>query len=227
MWYAGGGRRTALQCAQRALELAPNNADILNLIAVCVPHGSSQQFARYQDALKLDPENVVIHHNIGVYFLHTEKDYARAAEAFRQVLALNPVHPAARENLLLALRELDPIRQVFQWPERFFERYSRLGEAPGMRGALFALLVLWSVLIILALYLPLAVFYLPLAGIYHVLLRHDLQAQAGVIGARRGGFLNFWHWPRRVRVGGLFIAYTVGWACIFAFVLRVIYFTLR
>ena len=95
-----------------------------------------------------------------------------------------------------------------------------------MRGALLALLVVpWSGLIILALYLPLAVFYLPLAGIYDVLLRHDLQAKAGIIGARGGGFLNFWRWPRRVRVGGLFIAYTVGWACMFAFVIRVIYFT--
>lgn len=212
MRYANGGRRAAIRCAQRAWELAPNEAAILNLLASCEPHGSPQQLARYQDALKLDPGNAVIHNNVGEHFLHVEKDYARASEAFRRVLALDPSHRTAQENLFFALRELDPIRRALQRPDRLFDQYQRLGEIPGTSGALFTLLVMpWLTFVALALYLPWAVFGFPLGAAYDLLLKRDIRARVGVIGARRGGFLNFWGWPRWVRVGLLFFAYVVGW----------------
>lgn len=228
MRYAHGGRQAALQCAQRALEFAPNNADILNLLALCEPHGSPRRLARYQEALKFDPGNVVLHHNVGEYFLHTAKDHLRAAEAFHQVLALKPDHRIAQENLLVALRELDPVRRALRGPDRLWDRYNLLGESPGMRGALFKLLVMpWFGCIVLALYLPLTIFVLPLAGAYELLLKRELQVQIGIVGARRGGLLNFWRWPRRTRTGVLLVAYVAGWAGALALLARALHFFLR
>ncbi len=214
-------RAAALKYARCALELAPNNADIRNLVALCERHEPAQRLARYEDALGLDPANATIHNNVGVHYLHSEKDYSRAIEAFRRSLALDPTDYVARENLRIALRENDPIHRALQWLPRLYERCMRDRSRPVVRSIILGVAMVPVINVI-----PWIVFLLwmlwsiPLMEAYGFLLRHDVDVQVEPLGKRRNGWLWFWRWPRWTRVGTLFAAYAAFWVSLSAFVYR-------
>ena len=69
----------------------------------------------HRKALELSPSLDYLHNNLG-YNLLMQKKYADAADEFREALKLNPHSPVARNNLGLALANLDETdRAVANW----------------------------------------------------------------------------------------------------------------
>ena len=217
MRHRHGARGMALKHARRALELAPNHADIINLVAICERGEPEQRLAHYRRALELDPGNAVVHNNMGAHHLLSEKDYLRAIESFRQALALNPADKAAQGNLLIALRKRDSVHQSLQSPSWLLIKFAETLGRWHVHWVPAVVLALLCATLLLPVYLPWLVFVRPFLGAYDLLLKRDIQAQAGLIGARRGGWLGFWRWPRRVRTGIVLIAYAACWIGLIAF----------
>ncbi len=115
MRYKNGALDTAARHAERARELDPENADILNLLALCRRGTSAERVADYTRALELDPQNAIVLNNLGVLHLNEQK-YARAADYFRQALAINPRDKNTQDNLEKAVRGTDPLYRLLRWP---------------------------------------------------------------------------------------------------------------
>lgn len=197
--------------ARRSLALAPDNADTVNLLALCERNDPVQRRVHYQRALALDPENALVHNNLGVHHLNETRDYAAAADCFRRALSINPADANAQRNLVLAFRLGDALHRFLRFPRRFFLILSFRREAYSWRSVVwFGLCALSggaALLILLVIYGGWLTCGLPMLKAYEAVTLPDLRERAGVPGARRGGPLRFWRWPRWVRVGLLFAAY--------------------
>lgn len=223
MRYRHSQRRAALKYARKALELAPAEADILNLVALCEGGSPQQRLTRYQSALELAPENAVVHNNVGAHYLYTERDYLRAIEAFRQALALNPTDRVARENLLVALRESDPLHRAFRWAHVLPATPAREQTRWNVRRVVTVAMMIPGLNVVLALGgLLLMIYGAPLVVAYERLLRHHVHEQAGLLGARRGGWLDFWRWGHWTRVAVVFTMYTAVWVVTAVYVWRML-----
>ena len=222
MHYQDGQNALGAQHARHARELAPHNADILNLLALCEADGPLPRIRLYEQALALDPENAVVHNNVGVHHLNhaqSAADYARAAGFFRRALEIDPTDAQARRNLRTTLREGDPVYRFLRWPRRFFDRITlRIGRA--WLQVFYALLV-WAVFnyAMLIAYGAWLVFGQPLLRSYEWLTEPDVRAQTGELGARRRD--PFRRGPRWARVGGLFVGYAGTLAVLWSFLSRV------
>lgn len=103
--------QAALPAAQRARELAPNEADVHVLYGVVVKQLGRTQEARaaYLHALSINPNLATAHNNIAVLDRASGR-WARALSGFRTSLRHNPQQKLARENLantiVLLLRRL-------------------------------------------------------------------------------------------------------------------------
>lgn len=207
MRYRFGAHEAAARHARHALELAPHNADIVNLLALCEGADPAQRYARYQHALALDPENAIVHNNLGVHHLNVDRDADAAAGWFRRALLHDPADRDAQRNLILALRLRDPFYRFLQFPRRFIGGFG-MSRAHGWSGNAGRLLLLMYcgnvVLLVYGLWL---LFGLPFFKGYEALTLPDIREQAGVVGARRGGVFGFWRWPRAVRVALLVVGY--------------------
>ena len=101
----------ALPAAQRARELAPNEADVHVLYGVVVKQLGRTEEARaaYLHALSINPNLATAHNNIAVLDRANGR-WARALRGFRTSLRHNPQQKLARENLantiVLLLRRL-------------------------------------------------------------------------------------------------------------------------
>lgn len=101
----------ALPPAQRARELAPNEADVHVLYGVVVKQLGRSEEARaaYLHALSINPNLATAHNNIAVLD-RANGSWARALAGFRTSLRHNPQQKLARENLantiVLLLRRL-------------------------------------------------------------------------------------------------------------------------
>lgn len=106
--------RAALAPAQRARELAPNEADVHVLYGVVVKQLGRTEEARaaYLHALSINPNLATAHNNIAVLDRANGR-WARAMAGFRTSLRHNPQQKLARENLantiVLLLRRLAAI----------------------------------------------------------------------------------------------------------------------
>ncbi len=112
---AGRQNRTqeAVNCIQKAIELAPNEARYYNHLGRILRAAGMipQAAAAYQKALQLDPKQIKAYINLGklAFEIRTFDD---AAQAFRQVLKLDPNHHAARLHLATALQHLGDAEEV-------------------------------------------------------------------------------------------------------------------
>ena len=201
MRYMHGAPDLAAKHAARALGLAPENSNVVNLLALCQRSKPKERLAQYERALELDPENAVVHSNIGLYRLHVEGD-SRAAEAsFRRALQINPADKSAQTNLLLALRHRHWGYQLLRFPLSMWDH------ATWARKDLYTL----AHLVVLGACLATTYFWFiifgwvmlvfPLQKAYEYLTLGDIRAQAGVPGARRGGLLGYRRWPFTARLG--------------------------
>ena len=200
--------------ARRSLALSPDNADTINLLALCERQDPGQRRVHYQRALAIDPGNAVVHNNLGVYHLNETRDHRSAADCFRRALAINPADADAQRNLVLTFRLGDPLYRFLRFPQRFFVVLSFRREVYTWRTAVwFALCVFLGGMpfaILLGAYGAWLAGGLPLLKAYEAVTLPDLRERAGIPGARRGGPLRFWRWPRWVRVMGLFALYVAG-----------------
>ena len=201
MRYMNGVPDLAAKHAARALELAPQSANTINLLALCQRQKPKDRLAQYQRALELDPENGAVHSNLGLYRLHVDADYPAAEACFRRALQLNPADKLAQANLFVTLRHRHRGYQMLRFP------LSLRDSSTWARKDLYTLahaVVLVACLAFKPLWFVLfgwvALVY-PLQKAYEYLTLGDLRAQAGVPGARRGGPLGYRRWPFAARLG--------------------------
>jgi len=222
MRYRQGLLEAAEKHAKRALELQPENADTINLIAICQRGNPRGQLAQYLRALEIDPENGVVHTNLGAYYLNSAHDHAAAEASFRRALQCDPTNRAAQQNLFAVLRLRDPMYRVLTWPRALLRRAS-WGGRDRTAMARIALLLLWLILgrYFMALFAIWLMLVWPVVKAYETLTVGDIRAKAGVAGARRGGWQGFHRWPLAARLaifallvlsfwGGLFWLYERG-----------------
>jgi tetratricopeptide (TPR) repeat protein len=111
----------AIDAAGRGLALAPEDAGLASLLAVCLSLADRHEEARWAAgrALSLDPENATAHWAYGRASLGVG-DPATAADAFREVLRLDPGFDAARDYLVHALKLRNPVHRVLSRLRRRF-----------------------------------------------------------------------------------------------------------
>jgi Flp pilus assembly protein TadD len=90
---ARGEPRPALQLAQQAWSLAPENADCCNLVGVCAIALGERNMAEqcWLHAVALRPDAVEAHYNLAMHYADCQRS-DDAERCFRQTLALAPVH---------------------------------------------------------------------------------------------------------------------------------------
>ena len=209
MFFQQGDLASAKKYAKRARDLAPQNADILGLLARCEPTDDDSRLWKYRQALELDPENAEIHNNIGVYYLNSKADYERAEEYFRRALFFEPTLKVARSNLFITVRHSDAVYRALCGPKDIFLRWLHIGREECQRSIPFYLPPLfiarqlcWMLASQLALagLILWAMWFWPLVKVYEFIMVGDIRARTGEIGSRRGGFLNYRKWPPRLRL---------------------------
>jgi len=205
MSYNQGDLVTGKKCAEKALELAPVDPNIRNLLILCEPEQTAEtKISRYEEALELDPENSAIHNNIGVQYLNL-KDYEKAQEFFRKALFFDPADKLFRRNLFLALKHRDFIYRALCAPRDFLYQLMRAFRGLQKRSIVLYILLIPVLLFVFRFVLGgLLLWFMlvwPMTKVYEYLTIGDIQAQAGEVGARRGGFLGYRKWPLKLRLG--------------------------
>lgn len=213
MLYRQGDTKSARQYVEKARELAPRNASVLNLLALCTPKTKatySERLEQYREALALNPESPELHNNVGVYYLNI-KNYAAAEENFRRALSLKPTMKIARTNLFLVLKHRDVLYRVLTAPRDFMLGwFAGVRKRPVLVVLYLVSLPIWVIFFeyVAALFGLWCLFVWPMVRVYEYLTIGDLHAQAGDIGARRGGVFGYRRWPLQLRMSlfGLLLA---------------------
>ncbi len=207
MSYDQGDLVTGKKCAEKARELNPVDPDILNLLILCEPDSpaaSETKIRRYEEALSLDPENAAVHNNIGAQYLSL-KDYEKAEEFFRRALFFSPADKLFRQNLFLTLKHRDFIYRALCAPRDFLYHLLSGLRYLGQKSILLYILMIPVLLFVFRIVLGgLLLWFMvvwPMTKVYEFLIIGDIRAQAGEVGARRGGLLGYRKWPLRLRLG--------------------------
>jgi Flp pilus assembly protein TadD len=217
MCYRQKDLKNGLKWVTKARELEPRNPHILNLYALC----ADQSYARPDlllEVLALDPENAFAHNNLGVYYLRTAKDFAKAEQCFRQALTLQPTLKVARSNLFQAVKRRDPIYRVLCAPRDFLfnVRNALVRDKKGNILGFIVGIVIWLFLarfVIIGLVLWVGLVW-PLVKFYEFLVIGDMRKKAGEVGATRGGFLGYRRWSTRIRLTLFCAALVAFWTSI-------------
>ncbi|MGI5267646.1 tetratricopeptide repeat protein [Nonomuraea sp. CA-218870] len=107
--------------ARRGLELEPQDADLAGLLSMALTMLGQDEQARAvaAQAVGNDPESTLAHWARGLAAL-SGGDPGTAAGAFREVLRLDPGVEGARDYLVHALKQRNPVlRLLSQWRQRF------------------------------------------------------------------------------------------------------------
>lgn len=212
MFYYQNDRQSAQKFALKARALAPRDADILNLIAICQPAASLGKRQQLEQALELNPQNAFVHNNLGLYYLNSSRDYAQAEKCFRRALFFNPALKSTRTNLFITIRHQDRMYRALCAPRKFIYRFQSRFRRPGS-----LVRVCWNPIAMGVLLFMLAVFALwfclsfPLVKAYEFLTIGDIRASAGEIGARQGGFLNYRRWTLKQRLSVFALLLVIFW----------------
>jgi len=103
LWKYSWDWKTAETEFQKSLSLNPNNAHTHHIYAVLL--ACRGDFAGAEEHMRkaqaLDPLSMIIRTNIG-WFHYFQKDYAKAEEAYQEVLKLDPGFLPARQKLWIA-----------------------------------------------------------------------------------------------------------------------------
>jgi tetratricopeptide (TPR) repeat protein len=218
MCHAQQDLKNGLKWATRALELAPENADILNLYAIC--GGQTQSGGNVmEEVLALDPEHALAHNNLGADYLNAE-NYAKAEECFQRALMLQPTLKVARQNLFVAIKHRDLFYRVLCAPRDFLiwirkvtfgDESRKRNPAAGAFGFLIWILIFKFVIVGFIFWLGLV---WPLVKFYEFLVIGDLRKKAGEVGANRGGVFGYRRWSLGVRMAIFAVALVGFWALV-------------
>ena len=118
----------AVQAAQRGLACDPENSDLVSLQSLALTElaNAPGAVALAAEAVRLDPEEQLAHLAAGHAAL-AAKDRQAAARAFREALRLAPGSDHARELLVIALKQRDPVyRALFRWLNGLGRQHLRL-----------------------------------------------------------------------------------------------------
>jgi Flp pilus assembly protein TadD len=112
---ARGEPRMALQLARQAWSLAPNNADVCNLVGVCAialgDIGSAERC--WQHAAALHPNAVEPRYNLAMLYADCRR-LEDAERCYRQTLAVDPAHAGAHARLGVLLAGTDRTSEAEQ-----------------------------------------------------------------------------------------------------------------
>ncbi|MET9241560.1 tetratricopeptide repeat protein [Nonomuraea sp. NPDC003709] len=108
-----GQYRQVVEAARRGLAIDPQESDLVSLLAMAhVQLGEAEQArAAAADAVRLDPESETAHLAYGHAAL-AAGDAKTAAAAFREVLRLDPGFDPARDLLVTALKQRNPLYRI-------------------------------------------------------------------------------------------------------------------
>lgn len=92
-------RQRAVDAYARALELAPNNPDVLTDQGVMYRElgAFDKAIANFKKASEIDPRHVQSVYNLGVVYAYDLKDRGQALAAWRRVLQIAPQSPQAAQ----------------------------------------------------------------------------------------------------------------------------------
>ncbi|WP_433435635.1 tetratricopeptide repeat protein [Nonomuraea sp. CA-141351] len=115
-----GQYREVVDAARRGLAIDPQVSDLVSLLAVAHEKLGEAEEARAAaaNAVQLDPESATAHLAYGRAAL-IAGDPRTAAEAFREVLRLDPGFDPARELLVTALKHRNPLYRILTHLRRF------------------------------------------------------------------------------------------------------------
>ena len=91
-YFDSGQRAKAIDAYGRALELQPNNPDVLTDQGVMYRELGvyDKAIANFKKASTIDPKHVQSMLNLGVLYAQDLKDYDKAAESWQRILAVAP-----------------------------------------------------------------------------------------------------------------------------------------
>ena len=94
-------RQRAIDAYARALELQPNNPDVITDQGVMYRElgAHDKAIANFKKANELDPKHIQSLYNLGVVYAHDLKDADKAAQAWRRVIDVAPGSPQAAQAL--------------------------------------------------------------------------------------------------------------------------------
>jgi protein O-GlcNAc transferase len=147
--FASGSIAGAVASAQRAVELAPGDADAWNVLGLCLENREpAKARACWEKASTLAPRQPEAHFRLG-NLLRRNRDFRAAADAYRAALAAQPGHPVVLNNLGLALQELGEFaaaeqayRDALQQQPSLIEANVNLGELLNLQNR-FAEAIAW------------------------------------------------------------------------------------
>ncbi|GAA3254396.1 tetratricopeptide repeat protein [Nonomuraea helvata] len=115
-----GQYREAIEAARRGLAVDPQSSELVGVLAVAHEQlGETEQArAAAANAVQLDPESATAHLAYGRAAL-AAGDPRTAAEAFREVLRLEPGFDPARDLLVTALKQRNPLYRMLAGLRRF------------------------------------------------------------------------------------------------------------
>ncbi len=133
--YQRGDFITAREAVKQARAFKPNDASIESL-ATAVESAANDasrldaydQIEGYEKALRHDPEDAYVMHNIGQVYLHELDDGKMAEEWFRKAAQLEPSNSHFRQGLVSAIRRRDPVLRVLNFPWNWSRRIFRKAE---------------------------------------------------------------------------------------------------
>jgi tetratricopeptide (TPR) repeat protein len=109
-----------IKALERALELEPDDSKSLMARGICQEHqaeaGLAKAIASYTEAIELDPENPMLHNQLGVAFQKTG-EHRKAVDQFQKALEIDPRLFVAYNNLgtsLVMLGEYDQAISLYQ-----------------------------------------------------------------------------------------------------------------
>ena len=115
--------KQALECANRALHINPENLAARDLKVRAMAAGPSkerisplEQVRGHEKILHEDPENTLAHCRIGCIYYDDLKDYDLAEEHFRKALELEPEDKDYQKLLVKALRKKDRLLRLLWAP---------------------------------------------------------------------------------------------------------------
>ncbi len=223
MFYRQGDKVSATRYARKARELAPRDADVVNLLALCAPAELGvMRLRQYEEALELEPENPQVHNNIGAYHINVTKDFEKAEECLRRALFFDPSLKMARRNLFLVLKQRDKVYRFLCQPRDWM--LQGFGYMRKQRKENFLIYVVLIPIWLLAFRFLIGGLILwcllvwPMVKVYEFLTIGDIRHNAGEVGSRRGGFLGYRKWPVTVRLGIFGACLLLFWAGVAALI---------